>query len=95
MCSWLNKQDSKTLIVILEGLINMLWVGKTLLNHSLFADKLEECGALDLLEDLQSYPNQHVYDLAIKLLETYFIIEDVDLSGEPAANDTATLNFAM
>lgn len=95
MCSWLNKQDSKTLIVILEGLLNILWVGKTLLNHSLFADKLEECGALDLLEDLQSYPNQHVYELAIKLLETYFIIEDVDLSGETPDNGQTALNFAM
>ncbi len=28
MCSWLTKNDSKTLIVLLEGIKNILYVGK-------------------------------------------------------------------
>ena len=38
LCSWLSKNDSKTLVVILEGLTNILYVGKTAFNNSDFSD---------------------------------------------------------
>jgi hypothetical protein len=37
--------------------MNILYVGKCLINTDIFSIKLEECGALDMLEDLQEYPN--------------------------------------
>ena len=60
------------MVVILEGMINMLEVGTKKLNTEELQDKIEECGGLDKIEALQEYPNQHVYELSIKILETYF-----------------------
>lgn len=93
MSTWLEKNDSKTLVVILEGLTNILHVGKSTFGHSVFQDKVEECGALDSLENLQEYPNQHVYELAIGILETYFQLEEIDLSSN-LNKDYAALNFS-
>jgi importin subunit alpha-1 len=36
MSTWLEKNDSKTLVVILEGLTNILHVGKSTFGHSVF-----------------------------------------------------------
>jgi len=35
---------------------------------------------------LQEYPNNHVYELALELLENYFELEDIDLN---TVNETA------
>lgn len=90
LASWLTKTDSKTLIVILEGLTNILYVGKSVLNTEEFSLKVEECGALDHLENLQEYPNQHVYELTVALLENYFQLEEVDLGN---SEQIGALNF--
>lgn len=82
-----NKIDPRTAVVLLEGIRNVLDVGK---NHfpdpntgeNPFVQIIEECGGIDVLEGMQEHPNQHVYDLAIKVLEQYFPLEDVDFSTQ-------------
>ena len=81
LLSWLDKNDTKTLVVILEGLVNMLEVGTKKLQSEELQDKIEECGGLDKIEALQEYPNQHVYELSIKILETYFQVEEMDFGN--------------
>jgi len=90
--SWLIKNDSKTLIVLLEGLNNILYVGKTELGTDEFSSRVEGCGALDSIEKLQEYPNQHVYELSLNILESYFQLEEVDLGATEDAG--MKLNFA-
>ena len=79
-----QKWDPKTAVVLLEGLRNVLSCGK---EHYLdeygenpFTYLVEECGGLDIIESMQQHSNQHVYDLAIKILENFFQLEEVDLN---------------
>jgi len=80
LCSWLDKNDTKSLIIILEGIWNVLSVGKHIFNNQ-FQQLVDECGGLDKLEALQEYPNHHVYELALDILENYFEIEEIDLNA--------------
>ena len=75
-------QDCSTQIVILEALSNIFKVGSQVFeaNENYYCDQFEQFGALDTLEKLQESENQYIYELALKILETYFILEDVDLS---------------
>jgi Armadillo/beta-catenin-like repeat len=51
LCSWLDKQDSKTLVIILEGIRNILQTGQSI-NGTNYPQKIEECGGLDKIENL-------------------------------------------
>ena len=79
MCTWLDKNDTKSIIIILEGLRNILAVGKHFFNNE-FQKFVDECGGLDKLEVLQEYPNHHVYEIALEILENYFEIDEIDLN---------------
>lgn len=81
MCSWLDKNDTKSLIIILEGLRNVLSVGKNFFDNQ-FVRNVDECGGLDKLESLQEYPNHHVYEIALELLENYFELEEINLNAD-------------
>lgn len=80
-----QKIDPKTAIVLLEGIRNVLEVGRTsFLNEkgeNPFTYIVEECGGLDIIETLQEHQNQNVYDLAVKILEDYFQLEEIDLNS--------------
>lgn len=89
MCHILSlKNDAKTLTVLLEGVRNILEVGELAKANGNIAEnpfvlRVEECEGLDVIEDLQQHQNQHVYELAINILEMYFQIEDIDFSLQP------------
>lgn len=88
MCHVLKQKcDPKTCVVLLEGLKNCLEVGKDYFldenGENPFTMIIENCGGLDVLEEMQLHNNQHVYELAVDILEKYFTIEEVDLSNEP------------
>ena len=89
MSQWLKSKDSKTLVVLLEGLSNILEVGIQTFGReeNQYCNLVEECGALDTLEELQEYPNQHVYELALSILENYFPLEEVDLTSNAEAEN--------
>jgi len=78
-----HKVDPKTAVVLLEGIRNVLEVGNSHFSdngENPFSIIVEECGGLDILEELQNHQNQHVYELAVEILEKYFILEEIDLS---------------
>ena len=91
MCTVLKQKcDPKTAVVLLEGIRNCLQVGQQNFldenNENPFTLIIEECGGLDTIEDLQSHKNQHVYELAVEILENYFQIEEVDLGSGPTGD---------
>ena len=48
-----------------------------------------------MIESLQEYPNQHVYEIAIQILENYFELEEINLNGEESAiTSTVKLDFS-
>jgi hypothetical protein len=78
LCQQLHSPDPKLLTVALEALDNILRVGKKqgLETRNRFADLVEECGGLDLIEGLQRHENRDIYQRTLALLKNYFEVED-------------------
>ena len=76
----MESRDPRTLVVALEGINFILKCGR---EHLLDANGnnpmvvvAEQCGLVDKIEQLQLVKNQKVYEKAIDILETYFILEE-------------------
>ena len=95
MCDLLLVNDSRIVTVALEGLENILKVGESIKEQGLspnnaFADMIDEAEGLDKIEGLQNHENQDIYEKAVKVLETYFDVDEgLDENLAPAM-DAAT-----
>lgn len=81
MCDLLLCQDNKIITVCLEGLENILRVGekeRELTNRNPFAEEILDCDGVEKIEQLQSHPNNDVYQKAVHILEVYFHAEEED-----------------
>mmetsp|Transcript_14941 Transcript_14941/g.22613 ORF Transcript_14941/g.22613 Transcript_14941/m.22613 type:complete len:593 (+) Transcript_14941:64-1842(+) len=88
LCSKLNVSDPQVLLVILEGLENLLRIGLQK-PPNLVANMVEQSGGLDFIESLQSHSSNQVYTKAASILQTYFAAEDVDDDDAPALSQAA------
>jgi len=79
-CELLTSDDSRLLLVILEGLDNLLKLSDLNL-----AQSIEEHGGLDQIERLQSHQNHEVYEKAVSILETHFAAEEDETVAAAAA----------
>lgn len=75
-CEALSLTDAKILMVVLEGLSAILKYYQTSDKLAVVTATIEECGGLDLIEKLQTHPNNDIYEKALEILETYFPSED-------------------
>ena len=78
LCSLLNVHDSKIITVALEGLENILKTGVSSapeINERILGI-FDECQGTEKIELLQDADNPNIYNRALKILETYFSIED-------------------
>ena len=70
------KVDVKTAIVLLEGVKNILEVGKLtsadLNGINPYTILVEEWGGLEIIEGFQGHTNQHVYEISVEILEKIF-----------------------
>jgi len=90
LCELFTCPDAKIIMVAMEGIENILRVGKADAandpnNVNPFADVVEQCKGLDYLEALQHHENADIYQKASAILQTYFISEDDEEGGEEAA----------
>lgn len=80
LCDLLGVADPKIVTIALEGLENILKVGetdaKTTGLHNNMATYVAEADGLTKIEDLQHHSNNDIYEKCIKILETYFGVED-------------------
>jgi importin subunit alpha-1 len=81
LCDLLVVADSKIIIVALEGLENILKVGREEakemgLPTNKMATYIEEAEGTAKLEKLQEHENTDVYEKAVKILEAYFMEEE-------------------
>ena len=80
LCDLLSVSDPRIVTIALEGLENILKVGeqdaKATGSHNMMATYIAEADGLNKIEDLQHHSNNDIYDKAIKLLETYFGVEE-------------------
>lgn len=86
LCDLLRSKDARTVTVVLEALENILSIGERVSEDNdgvnKYADYIEEAGGLDNIEYLQSHEDTEVYKKAVKILETYFGVEEDTRSRE-------------
>ena len=75
----LDKPDVRIVSVALEGIENILKCGQKSQNAdgtNPFVAVVEMCGGVDKIEDLQRHENHKICDKAVRILETYFGVDD-------------------
>ncbi|KAF6002008.1 Importin alpha subunit (Karyopherin alpha subunit) (Serine-rich RNA polymerase I suppressor protein) [Cyanidiococcus yangmingshanensis] len=83
MCDLLLVNDSKLLIVVLEGLENILASGERERERmhqpaNEYASLIEQVGGLEKIEMLQNHVNEDIYFKSQHILRTYFDVEEED-----------------
>jgi len=80
LCDLLIVSDTKIVTIALEGLENILKVGeedsKNSGSHNQMATFIAEAEGLSKIEELQQHSNNDIYEKCIKILETFFGVED-------------------
>jgi importin subunit alpha-6/7 len=90
LCNLLEVKDTKVVTVALEGIENILKVGLMSAGGNSAANPMAaivaEFQGLARIDALQTHENHHIYQRAVKIIETYFggTDEDEDTNLEPA-----------
>ncbi|CAK8685961.1 importin subunit alpha-7-like [Clavelina lepadiformis] len=86
LCDLLGAQDTRIITVALNGLENILRLGKLEMKETginQYAILIEECKGLDKIESLQSHQNHEIYQKAYDMIENYFSADDEDVGLLP------------
>ena len=71
-CNLLDSKDWKTIVVVLDGLNNILNAAQKMGEVEKVALMIEELGGLDKIESLQTHENGSVYQKAMLMIDRYF-----------------------
>lgn len=94
-CALLEAKDPRTVKVVLMGLQNFMQLAEKMGILENMAVAVEELGTLDKLEALQNHENQEVYQLALDIIERYFVVDaptDTILSNPAEVNGALAFN---
>jgi hypothetical protein len=96
LCSLLNVQDSKILMVAMDAIEALLKCDVTSSGLLQVPTMIDEADGLDMLEQLQEHENNTVYAKSVKIIETYFGSDDGDgdENVNPASNGN-TFSFGV
>ncbi|BES87452.1 unnamed protein product [Nesidiocoris tenuis] len=91
MCDLLDCKDWKTVLVILDGLNNLLGAAEKSGDLESVAVLVEECGGLEKLELLQHHENENVFQKSAAIIDNYFSSNggDEDANLAPDSYDGA------
>lgn len=96
LCSVLTHNDPDLVYTCLEGLENILRAGEAgkkgeESGTNPYAEFILECGGLEKLEDLQDVDSDRIYELAMKLLQSYWEeeVSESDDPNIPGSNDSS------
>jgi importin subunit alpha-1 len=82
LCDTLNVNDTRIIVVALEGLENILRVGENIKkmpgsdNINPYARLVESADGLDKIESLQDHPSEDIYEKAVHILESFYDADD-------------------
>ncbi|KAL1188112.1 Importin subunit alpha-1 [Cardamine amara subsp. amara] len=82
LCDLLECPEPKTIIICLKGLENILKVGEAEMKSgnigdiNYYAQLIGDAEGLEKIEELQSNDNNEIYEMAVKLLETFWLEDD-------------------
>ena len=79
-CKLLEAKEWKTVLVVLDGLTNILNAAEKMGEVDRVALMIEEVGGIDKLEDLQHHEVEEVYQKAIAMIDTFFSDGDAEES---------------
>ena len=96
LCSILTYSDPDLVYTCLEGLENILQAGEAgkkgeESGMNPYAEFILECGGLEKLEDLQDFDSDRIYELVMKLLQSYWEeeVSESDDPNIPGSNDSS------
>ncbi|KAI8875694.1 ARM repeat-containing protein [Backusella circina FSU 941] len=97
LCDILNALDNKIIVVALDGLDNILRVGEMEKSNTMdglnpYALLIEECGGLDLIQQLQAHENTDIYKKTYQIIDKYFNDEE-DEQEPQMMGDGAAFTF--
>ena len=100
LCDLLATADARIVTVALEGLENILKVGACDQQEAgapvnQFAAYIDEAGGLEKIELLQQHSNNEIYEKAVKIMESYFGLEDEEDQNLAPGVDAATNAYAF
>lgn len=100
LCDLLVCNDARIVTVALEGLENILKVGVCDKEEggqavNPYAERIHEAEGLEKIEQLQTHNNDDIYNKAVKILETYFGLEDDEDQNVAPAVDTQRSAYAF
>ena len=72
MCHLLQAKEWKTVLVVLDGLSNILSTAEKMGELDRVAIMIEEIGGLDKLDVLQHHENEQIYQKALAIIDTFF-----------------------
>lgn len=92
ICEFLNDGNSKVIMVVLEGIDNLLWAGLSNEGNEM-ALKFDEIGGLAKMEALQHSQNLMVYSKVVEIMEKYWGIEEVKEVDEALLTTPQVFSF--
>ncbi|XP_058802280.1 importin subunit alpha-5 [Phymastichus coffea] len=92
-CNLLDSMDMKCILVVLDGLTNILNAAEKMGEVDKVALMIEEVGGLDRIEALQTHENQQVYQKAVAIIDAFFSEAEADPNVAPASNENGRLEF--
>lgn len=91
MSALLEAKEAKTILVILDGLANILAAAEKMGELEKVSLHVEECGGLDRIEALQNHDNVEIYHKSLAILEQYFNTEgDEDAELAPSTSQAGS-----